>query len=183
MQNKCVMPGLVGTLLVAMLTGCSTVNVQSDYDPTVDFTTYRTWDWLPDPAEAAADFVVSDPFARSRIRNAIETELSEKGYRRSSDSPDFLLRYHAALGDNLTVTQVNDSYRDYPYSDFSWSQTYTYEWQVGTLVLDVFDTRADQLAWRGSVQGEVRQTDNSEKKTERINKAVQKLLAKFPPKR
>jgi hypothetical protein len=69
------------SLLVVMATGCSTVHVRSDYDPTVDFTRYQTWDWLPDPPDAAADSVVHDPFAQARIQGAVENEMGEKGYR------------------------------------------------------------------------------------------------------
>jgi len=175
-------PCVSWVLFFALLIGCASMNVQSEHDEAADFSTYKTWDWLPASPDAPADSFYVDAFADTRIRNAVEKTLREKGYEKSSESPDFLVNYHAALQDNLTVTQVSDTYRNNPYAEFDWTSTYTYEWQVGTLILDFFDARTKRLAWRASVQAEVRQTDNVEMKEDRVNKAVKEMLSKFPPK-
>jgi len=50
---------------------------------------------------------------------------------------------------------------------------------VGTLVIDLFDTKTKQLIWRGTASDTL--SNNSNKNIENLNKGVEKLFKKFPP--
>ena len=52
-------------------------------------------------------------------------------------------------------------------------------YQVGTLVLDIFDTNSHKLIWRGSSSDTM--SDKSENNIKNLDKDVQKMFEHFPP--
>ena len=54
----------------------------------------------------------------------------------------------------------------------------TYE--VGTLVVDLFDTSSKQIVWWGTSSDTI--SDKPEKNTKHMNEAVAKMFKDFPPK-
>ena len=50
---------------------------------------------------------------------------------------------------------------------------------VGTLVVDLYSTNSKQLAWRGTGQGTLNQS-NAEKNRQLVDKAVAKMFKKYP---
>ena len=50
---------------------------------------------------------------------------------------------------------------------------------VGTLVVDMYDTNSEQLMWRGLAHDQL--SDKPEKDTKKLEKAVDKMFEKFPP--
>lgn len=53
---------------------------------------------------------------------------------------------------------------------------------VGTLVLDIYDTAAKKLVWSGSASKTLEPESSSKDRQENVDKAAKKLLAKLPPK-
>lgn len=56
-----------------------------------------------------------------------------------------------------------------------------YEYEEGTLILDVVDPKSKELMWRGSAQDEVNFKSTPEKAQAQINEAVNGMLEHFPP--
>jgi hypothetical protein len=52
-------------------------------------------------------------------------------------------------------------------------------YQVGTLVVDLFDAHTKKLIWRGSSADTL--SDKSEKNIKNLDKGVQKMFDHFPP--
>jgi hypothetical protein len=50
---------------------------------------------------------------------------------------------------------------------------------VGTLIVDMYDTSSKRLVWRGMARDTL--SDKPEKNSEKLQKAVDKMFAKFPP--
>jgi uncharacterized protein DUF4136 len=50
---------------------------------------------------------------------------------------------------------------------------------VGTLVVDLFDTGAKKLIWRGSASDTL--SDKSDKNIKKLNSDVQRMFDHFPP--
>jgi hypothetical protein len=50
---------------------------------------------------------------------------------------------------------------------------------VGTLVVDIYDTGSQHLVWRGLAHDQL--SDKPEKDTKKLEKAVDKMFDKFPP--
>jgi hypothetical protein len=50
---------------------------------------------------------------------------------------------------------------------------------IGTLVVDMYETGSERLIWRGLAYDQL--SDNPDKDTKKLEKAVDKMFAKFPP--
>jgi hypothetical protein len=57
------------------------------------------------------------------------------------------------------------------------AQTY----DQGTLILDIVDAKKKELVWRGSANGILDPGASPDKKASKVNEAVTKTLADFPP--
>ena len=98
-------------VLCALVLACSGIKVDSDYDPSADFTQLRTWSWLPHAGQSD-DPRLDNALLDSRIRAAVKSELDAKGYTlATSGAPDFQVTYHVSVEGKLDVNTV---YRDYP---------------------------------------------------------------------
>ncbi len=57
---------LLSFFLLVFAAGCSTVSVNYDYDPKVNFTSLKTFNWLPNPKLTKRDGLVSDLLSLQR---------------------------------------------------------------------------------------------------------------------
>jgi hypothetical protein len=173
---------LVATVAVG---GCSTVKVQTDYDPGADFARLQSYAWLPDPRPPTGDPRIDSTLLDSRIRSAVDSQLATRGFRQvSPDQADFLVAYHVALETKLDVDTIHHGYgygRGRWYGGVSTS-TRVSEYEQGTLLLDFVDPKTRQLLWRGSASARLRSKSSPEKSQERVNQAVAAMLKRFPPK-
>ena len=177
-------------LLLATLSGCSTMQISSDHDPSISFAGLKTYNWIPEPQKATGDPRIDDPFIERRIRDAVDNQLAAQGYnKQAAGTPDFLIGYHVALDKKLAVSTMNEYYGTvvgprWHHSTPRWygSETYVYDYDEGSLILDIIEAGTRKLLWRGSARARVDTTASAERKTKRINEAVQRILAQFPPK-
>lgn len=174
------------------LAGCMTISTSTDYDPSANFSGLKTYDWAG-PQPITGNPRLDSDILHARIRTAVERELAAKGFEKAAGgAPDFKVAYHVGLEEKLDVTSF--TYYDYGYPSYyrggfgfgpsaAWPQTEThvYQYEEGTLLLDVVNPETKELMWRGTAKAEVDPGQSPEKKEARINKAVQKLLAQFPP--
>ena len=65
------------------------------------------------------------------------------------------------------------------FGGFGDATTTTQNYKVGTLVVDLFDTRTKTLIWRGSASDTL--SDKSDKNIKNLDKGVQKMFDHFPP--
>jgi hypothetical protein len=63
---------------------------------------------------------------------------------------------------------------------FGESTTTVDNYKVGTVVVDLVDTNAKTLVWRGTASDTL--SNNSSKNIKNLDKDVQKMFAHFPPK-
>jgi hypothetical protein len=182
---------IVSSLAIA---GCSTMEVSYDYDPKAKFSGLNTYDWLDEPQKPTGDPRIDDnTILKSRVQTAVDTALAARGFRKVSSDPDFLVAYHVSLDRQQSVQTLNSYYGYSPgwgygygasYRPGYWAgapETYVYEYEEGTLILDVVDPKSKELMWRGSAQDEVNFKSTPEKAQAQINEAVNGMLEHFPP--
>jgi len=163
---------------VVLAIGCATLQVDYDYDPAVDFSTLRTFDWLPNPDSAVQALTVK------RIQNAVTAQLQTKGLRLTSDHPDFLIGIRVSeRTSNAGAVGVGAS-MGLPIGGGLFSlgtghSTPTRK-REGTLVLDFVSSDSSPL-WHSSATETVDSGAPPEEQAKRINRAVAKMLAQFPP--
>jgi len=160
------------------------MHIETQHADDVDFSKYKTWNWLPEGAARETDVRLSDPVVVARIRRAIETELMMQGFRRDAASPDFVVKYHTALEDHMSESAVDNAYESAQYEryDQNWTYQYATAWQQGTLLIDILDAQSNELVWRGSAQAEIDTNAPDDEKDKRVDEAVHKMLKEFPPK-
>lgn len=180
------MRSLIGVLmlgLVVLATGCApSVTVKLDYDNEADFASLKTFAWLPmpvNPGGSIKEALERNSLIDKRIRRAVEAQLGAKGYQVNINNPDFLVTYHIGVEDKITVTDWG-----YGYGWRGWgtpSRVDVYQYQQGTLILDVIDSQSKQLMWRSFAQGAIDPYSPSEKREQRLNEVMARMLTNFPP--
>ena len=169
---------ILGFILAAM--ACSTVyDVQYDYDQETDFNGLRTYDWMPEPSDADID-----ELSIARVKKAVNAALTEKGFQMTSVNPDFFIAEH--MGSKEKVQISNWGYAYGPYNRY-WGGYWgsggvsEYRYEEGTLILDFVNAETNRLIWRGAAKAEIDRVNTPEKKDKLVAKAVDKILANFPP--
>ena len=166
-----------------ILSSCSSIKVTTDYDRTVDFSAYKTYDFL----EIAANTTINELNQR-RIISAIENNLNSKGLTKS-DNPDLHINIYGIVEQKQDVSATTDYWggygRHWGYYGYgsTWSTTTVnvYDYEVGTLIIDMVDNKKDILIWEGTGSKTLGSTTNPEQVEANINEAVNKILEKFPP--
>jgi hypothetical protein len=96
---------------------------------------------------------------------------------------DDLRRNHENDRDHQTLNTYYDDFggvwRWRGFGGFGESTTTADTYKVGTLVLDLFDTKTKTLVWRGMSSDIL--SDKSDKNIKNLNRGVQKMFQHFPP--
>ncbi len=192
----------VATLALA---GCASLQVRTDYDSQASFGELRTYTWLDRDADAGGDPALNSPLLEKRIRSAVDSALATRGYQKvTSGSPDFRVGSRVLVAHKATVDRSSGyggSYGyGYPYSSHgrfghsrfgrrrfghfgygtSYGSTRVREYVQGTLILDIFDARTNELIWRGWAEDALDDNPKPEKVQMYVSEAVGKILERFP---
>jgi hypothetical protein len=160
-------------LLVVMTADALAQQVQTDYDKHANFAQYKTYSWKK--------IKVNNQLWEPRIKDAVDSQLAAKGWRRVDDGGDVTL---TAIGTTRIQRTLDTFYNGFG-GGWRWrgfgstSTTTVHDYQEGTLVVDMFDTQSKQLIWRGDAADMV--SGNADKNEKKLNKAVEKMFKKFPP--
>ena len=173
---------LLPVVALVLVLGCSSLRVSVDYDPTEDFSTYRTYTWFPREQRETGDYRVDNPLLDARIRSAVDQVLAGKGYRKVQDrSPDFFVLYYLSVEDKLDIYTVNRGYYDYWGYGVSLPETRVRQYEEGTLVIDVANAKVKELTWRGVGKSRLRRNPTPKQTTQEVEQAVSEILKSFPP--
>jgi hypothetical protein len=169
---------LLFLLCLVMLTSCSSVRVVSDYDTKVDFTSYKTFAFYKKGIDKAS---VSD-LDKKRIMRAVEAELLAKGFSKSAN-PDILVSIFTKSREQVNVSDNNVGIGwGWGYNPWFYGRTNINinQYTEGTLFIDFIDKNTNELIWQGIGSGAMKMS-NIEKKEERINEFVYKIISTYPP--
>jgi hypothetical protein len=174
-----------GPAFVLALIACSVIygqDVTTNYLPGTDFSKYRTYKWVTIGPNGAPDQILD-----TQIRQSIDSQLAAKGLTKvDGDKVDLLVRYQVAVSKEKewNATGMGDVFRWPGMSTAMGSATATSTTiDVGTLVLDMYDPAAKQLVWTGHATKTINPSRDPQKNQRNIDKAMQKLLKDFPPRR
>jgi hypothetical protein len=148
--------------------------VKTDYDRSTDFSRYKTYSW--------EKVQTQDPLWVDRIKAAVNMALTAKGWTPVASGGDVSI-----IAVELTETQqsLNTFYDGFGGGlrrggGFGNESTTTVDdYQVGTLVVDLFDSKSKALVWRGSSSDTL--SDKSDKNIKNLDKGVEKMFDHFPP--
>jgi hypothetical protein len=175
--------------LAAALIGCATLQVGSDHDPTATFANYHSFT-LMKRAHHGRDGI-TNPLVAQRTDDAIKAELTRRGYSLAADpaAADFTVDFTIGSQERTDINSYPDPYvgpawgwgRRGWWGDPYWGDTVDVrQYREGTLSIDIFDAHGHRPVWHGWARKELSRSD-IEHSEEPIRKAVQAVLAKFPP--
>jgi len=149
--------------------------VKIDYDHNANFGQYRTFSW--------EKIQTQDPLLVNRIKDAVNGALTAKGWTQVESGGDACILAMEITRNQQTLNTFYDGFgggwRWRGFGGFGDATTTTETYQVGTLVIDLFDAKTKTLIWRGSSSDTL--SNNADKNTKNLDKGVQKMFAHFPP--
>jgi hypothetical protein len=160
--------------------GCSSISTNVDYDAGAHFGAYRTF--------AFKDVHEGDAFQMKRVRAAIDRTLQAKGLAktdaRADGTPDLWVVLHTRMRNQRQVTTYSSGWGwGWRWRGGYWSTARVENIPVGSLVVDLVDTKAKELVWRGSASRVVDPDETPQERVGKVQEAVDKLFAGFPPNR
>lgn len=171
---------LIGFLF---LTGCSSVSVNYDYDHEADFRSFTSYDWMEAPRVAVGDARSAqqmNTLLDQRIRRAVDEQMELKGLKQDTSSPDLIVVYHTGLEDKVNVTDWGYTYGSY-YWGWGGRAIDVYQYQEGTLIVDLINAETQMLVWRGWATKTLEENPSPEKTEYNINNIIQRIFSEYPP--
>jgi len=171
----------------AAMAGCTSNPIRSDYDPTADFSQYRTYNFF---ADAGPDSTQYQSFFSRYMMAAISREMEARGYEKS-DNPDLLVNFNAILEDKTDVRTTpapsyGMGYYGYrggfydPWGGYGYAtETHVSQYTEGTFNIDLVDAKRKQLVWEAVGVGRISK-DTMENLEERVNEGVPKFFETYP---
>jgi hypothetical protein len=168
------------------LAACSTVTVTTDYNHAAPFGKYKTYTLAP----ASAGQTLS-PASEAALRNSLRTQLASRGITETSSSKaNLMIVRQVSREEKVSVQErttmavpVHSVGRPYGVGTYGvWAgapQSYTdvTQYTQGTLVLNLVDTRTNQLVFRGVGTAVISGPESNARK---IEEAVAKMVAALP---
>jgi hypothetical protein len=145
--------------------------VNVDWDRNVQsFSTFKTYSWVK-PLRPAPS-----PLMDQRIVAAIDSQLSAKGLQKGDGPAEVLVTYNAGIQRQRSAVAMGSGRWRMGGGMTTVNQT---DSNVGTLVVDISDAKTKQLVWRGTASDTL--SDQPDKNSKKIEKAVTKMFKKYPP--
>ena len=179
------------------LSSCVSVRVASDYSRETNFTEYKTYAFYKTGIDRAQ---ISD-LDKKRILRAIDAEMASRGFTKSQ-SPDILVSIFTKEREQVDVYNNNFGfgrfggfgYGGFGFGGFGFGGFYN-PWLYGggafgpnvstrtegSLFIDLIDAKNKELVWQGRGIGTLKQTDDIDKKEQRIQEFVAEILQAYPP--
>jgi len=145
--------------------------VQFDYDRSVNFNAYKTYQWVDVKAVP-----VGDELLDRDIKRAVDEQLAAKGLRRVDSGADLLVGYQAGISQEKQYDSLGWGPR-------WWGDTRvtTSTIDIGKLIIGLFDPTTKQLVWRGFASKTLDLSTDPDKNFRTLEKAMAKLFKNYPP--
>lgn len=174
-------------IIATLFTGCSSLKISADYDKSVDFTKYKTFEFYGWAKESDK---LLNGLDKTRIEDAFAVEFAKRGLKLVDSGGGLIVTLFIVIKDKSETT-ANTNYMGGYYGGYygygpgwGWGPTYTsttvstYHYKVGTLVCDVYDKSEERLIWEGIASKTIDENPNTREKN--IPKVVAWLMKKYP---
>jgi hypothetical protein len=149
--------------------------VHFDYDRSVNFTAYKTYQWVDhNPVQIGNQLLDRD------IKRAVDEQLTGKGLRRVESGGDLLVGYQAGLSKEKQFDSFGGSGPRW-FGNWGDIRVTTSTINIGELTIGLFDPAIKQLVWRGSGSQVIDINRDAEKNYRTLEKAMLKLFKNYPP--
>ncbi len=184
---------LVFSALAAFIVACgSSIKVMSDYDSNYDFSSVKTAEYF---GWAENSDQIMTRFDKERIEKAFGEEFKSRGIEFvAKGKGDIIVSlYIVTQQKQETQATTTNTGMGYGYGGYygygpgygwgggtSYTTVSTYDYTEGTLLVSVYDAKEQKLVWQSAGVGTIEESDKG--REERIKRAVQYIMAKYPVK-
>jgi hypothetical protein len=194
-MKKIIIPTLLTFIFLA---SCSSWKYSAEYDHKTDFSQYKTFGLLNwDPQN---DKVIS-PQTKKYMLMAIKDELEARGYTYQENGADLQVSVFAIVQQETNYAAYQDHYAGYygpvgvgvgvgsggvgvgvvGYGFGTYPYTvYKNDYDVGTVVIDLLDSKKKLIVWQGVASGKL---SNEEASEESVRRRIGWLFDKMPVKK
>jgi hypothetical protein len=161
----------------------SPISYQSYVSPWAEFDRYKTWDWVSGSGAGADDTRIGDPKLKRAMEEGVAKQMSVRGYKRTTVSPDIVVNYHYATTtiDRDYIEKMYDgSYYPVYRMDFEGPRSARNRWEEGSLIVFVFETVSKRMVWRGSAKAEVTDQAPIEESKKRLDIVLKWMFTSLP---
>jgi hypothetical protein len=169
----------VSILLVVGTVAAVKMKAYVGYDKNVDLGAIKTFDYRDTLDTSVID---KAPPVHEMIKLLIIKKLQDGGMKRDKENPDVLVTYHT---DEDQAMRMNVTLYQYHYSaGWWWSPLWGSGMDVssfsqGTLVVDIWNPKTEEIVWRGAVVAVVPENPSPAKAQKTIEKALNLMSKEF----
>jgi hypothetical protein len=142
-----------------------------DFDPSVDFSKFKTFAYIGGVENLVA-IQLNPDLINIRFHRMVVRELENKGLHEVSpgQNPDLIVRYWANPETQVNVTVMGNWGPYGPYISSDWAYAYnavaSASGHMGTLIIDMINPKAKALVWRVYLVRKLSDPDKDPKKAE-----------------
>jgi len=163
---------VVAALMVTGMAFGQTVDY--NYDRGTDFTTFKTYKWVPITGAQHPDQITD-----GNITSITDGLLAGKGLvKKDADPVDLYVGYGTTVAQQQQIVGYGGGF-GFRFGGMGMAETSTID--NGTILLDVYSPAGKLLVWRGTATETLNPSSNPDKNYQNLKKALTKLLKNFPP--
>lgn len=170
--------------MLAIASGCATTPVvTADYDPSANFSAYRTFAFFEHPDTDTGNY---QSLMTQTLKSAVQREMEARGYRYAPVDPDLLINFNTQMVQRTRINQTPSMYYGYPgwrgyYGSWGgWGyDTWVVQYEEGTLRIHLVDARLRQMVWEGAATERISNRHRQYGQQE-IDAAVASIFARYP---
>jgi len=178
--------------VLALLGACAPAKptLRIDQDQRANFNAYRTYSYVEPAGTDASGY---STLVTQHFKDAIDTEMTARGFRKVAEDADLLVNFNA---NTVEKTDVHTSpsmffepslgyyaYRRGLYlglgSPFYGPEINTVRYHVGTANIEVIDARQKRVVWEGVAEGRLSR-EAMKQPQQAITDTVRQLFTRFP---
>ena len=177
------------TAVILMSACASSTKIHSDYDPSVDFSKFKTYGYY-------SPMGIENPNYSSLLgqmfRDALDAQMLPRGYVKS-DNPDLLINVSARLEDKTKVTTTSSptmyggGYYGYrggmydPWGGYGYgTSTHVSQYTEGTVNVDMVDIAQKRMVWEGVAIGRINEDRKSGELRQEIMDGIAEMFTNYP---
>jgi hypothetical protein len=177
---------MIAIMLLCLIAGNALAKDNVDFDKSIDFTSFHTFQLLPNPDGALAK---ANELMDGRVQDMIRQHLVAQGLKEVSANPDLLVSYDASSQDHKVYNTMGmgqgmgmgmgPRWGRFGGAGMGMDDMATTEstFTDGTLVINAYTPDPKKMVWRGTAEESV--SDNPDKTAKNIEKSLDKLFEKW----
>jgi hypothetical protein len=181
-------------LMLAWGCGAAPMHAAADWEPGADLEPSKSFAVARSPF-LPKELTPEQSTLLAIVENTTKEELRRKGYHEAPAdqadliaTPSFIKRKRSDIVDaslycgayDVKVTQGTLA-PPAPALQGTCEETYITQYDEGTLLIDMYDTKLSELVWHGWASAEVPKADSGVTPQQFLERATVDILAKFPP--